>query len=326
MESTTKTDFSPETIVKLVKAQFGADAQIAKIKPLTAGWFNTAYEIEFADEHPAAVLRIAPHPQQRLLTYENEMMRKELLIYETLQQANVIPIPRLLGADTSRTLIERDYMFIERYSGRPLEEIKDQLSPEALDSIRYQIGRIAAAMHAIRNDTFGYFGDGPGAGSATWREAFGAFVETLLQDGETLGVELPLPYDKIWGLFRQQAHTLDEIQKPALVHWDLWPVNIFVIEKNGKFEVEGIIDWERAYWGDPESEPSIAIRMYGEAFYQGYGRELAPSQNAATRRKLYQLYLLLVMKIEAKVRFETAEHLGWVQTELAKMLENFTQV
>ena len=40
---------------------------------------------------------------------------------------------------------------------------------------------------------------------------------------------------------------------------------------------------------------------------------------------MYQVYLLLVMKIEAKVRFEEAEHLGWVETELAKELKNLAQ-
>ena len=54
--------------------------------------------------------------------------------------------------------------------------------------------------------------------------------------------------------------------------------------------------WERAYWGDPESEPAIASRHYGPAFYQGYERELSEGPNAAIRHKLYLLYLLLVMK------------------------------
>ena len=326
MESTTKSEFSLETIEKLVNAQFGSGTQIAGIKPLTAGWFNTAYDIQFAGQHPGAILRIAPHPKQRLLTYEHDMMRKELLVYETLQRAGTIPMPRLLGYDLSRQLIERDYMFIEKFSGQPLDQIENQLSATDKESIHRQIGEISAAMHAIQGDVFGYFGEGPGSGSTSWRAAFSAFVEALLDDGEDLGVELPLPYQNIRGLFQQHAHTLDEIQKPALVHWDLWPVNIFVNGENGNFKVEGIIDWERAYWGDPESEPPLAVRFYGPAFYQGYGKDLADTPEAAIRHKMYHLYLLLVMKIEAKVRFEEAEHLGWVQDMLEKELKEFEQL
>jgi fructosamine-3-kinase len=331
MKSNTKAVFSKETIKQLVESQFGFDTRISKITPLRNGWFNTAYEIQFADEEPAAVLRIAPDPKQRLLTYEKEMMKKELLVYKTIASAKessdlVLPIPKLLGADTSRSVLDRDFMFIEKYSGHTLDELIESISDNDLPAIQHQIGTIMGALHTIKNDAFGYFGDGPGCGSKTWREAFSAFWGALLEDGETLGVRLPFSYSKIWGLFEQYAPLLEEIDQPALVHWDLWPVNIFIIEVNGKYVVEGITDWERAYWGDPESEPALATQHYGSAFFRGYGQPLTKSQNAAIRHKLYQIYLLLVMKIEAKVRFEDAEHLTWVETELTKELINLDQI
>ena len=148
-----------------------------------------------------------------------------------------------------------------------------------------------------------------------------AFVKTLLDDGEDLGVELPIPYPQVRKLFSKHAHTLDEIREATLVHWDLWPGNIFIIGENDKLEIEGIIDWERAYWGDPESEPAIAAKFYGPDFFMGYGEELTDNPNAVIRHKMYSLFLLLVMKIEAKVRFENADHLSWVQTELVKGLK-----
>jgi fructosamine-3-kinase len=320
MESTTKTTLSFEMINKLVQAQFGSTVKIGEITELTAGWFNTAYEIRFANHTPDAVLRIAPHPEQRLLTYEQDLMRKELLVYKTIQQAAKIPIPRLLGYDMQRKLIDRDYMFTERLSGIPLTDIQDKLTSEDRQNLHRQIGEVAAGMQNIKGETFGYFGNGPGSKATTWREAFMAFTTTLLADGEALNVALPLPYSRILDLFTAHANTLDEIQEATLVHWDLWPGNIFVIEKDRGLEIEGIIDWERAYWGDSESEPAIAIQYFGKPFYQGYGRELTTTPSAAVRHKMYHIYLLLVMKIEAKVRFENADHLSWVQTELSEEL------
>jgi len=266
VESTTKKDFSLEIIEKLVKAQFGSATQIKTITPLTAGWFNTAYLIEFVNHQPDAILRIAPHPKQRLLTYEYDMMRKELLVYKTLQRSGTVPVPCLLAYDLSRQLIERDYMFIEKYSGRPLDQLQASLNDAQKEHIQRQIGEITAVMQSIQGESFGYFGDGPGSGSPTWRVAFCAFADALLDDGESLGVDLPLPYDQIRTLFHWQAHTLDEIMTPVLVHWDLWPGNIFIVEKNGE------------------------------------------------------------LKIEAKVRFENAEHLGWVQEQLQKELEALEQL
>ena len=123
MESKTKTEFSPGTIKKLVRSQFGSASQIAKITPLTDGWFNSAYDLQFLGDQSDMILRIAPDPQQRVLTYEKEMMRKEILIYKTIDSFEDIPIPRLLASNTSRIIIGRDYMFTEKFSGKPLNLI-----------------------------------------------------------------------------------------------------------------------------------------------------------------------------------------------------------
>ncbi len=104
---------------------------------MTDGRFNTAYDIQFVDDISDVVLRIAPNPNQHVLTYEKEMMRKELLVYKTIQQANIIPAPRLLGYDIEHQLIERDYMFIEKLSGQPLDKIQDRLSATDHESIQH---------------------------------------------------------------------------------------------------------------------------------------------------------------------------------------------
>lgn len=171
MESTTKTTFPLEVLKKFVKNQFGSTNQIKKITLLTDGRFNTAYDIQFVDDISDIVLRIVPNPDQHVLTYEKEMMLKELLVYKTIQQANIIPAPRLLGYDIEHQLIERDYMFIEKLSGQPFDKIQDRLSATDHESIQHQIGEITASTHSIRSENFGYFGNGTGHGSATWGEA-----------------------------------------------------------------------------------------------------------------------------------------------------------
>jgi hypothetical protein len=40
---------------------------------------------------------------------------------------------------------------------------------------------------------------------------------------------------------------------------------------------------------------------------------------------MYGLYLFLVMVIEARIRFETAEHLGWVREQLSLELQRLSQ-
>ncbi|MGC9520841.1 MAG: phosphotransferase family protein [Anaerolineae bacterium] len=198
MESNTKTTFAPEIIEGLAKAQFGTATEIAEIVPLTAGWFNTAYALHFLNLKPDVVLRIAPDPRQRVLTYEKALMRREVKIIQTASEIPGVPIPRLIGYDFSRELIDRDYMFMARLSGKPFNEIVGKLPPEAVQAIEREVGRCVARLGEVKGVHFGYPAGGPGWGSASWREAFTAIVEVLLRDGEEVGAELPIG----WGSLR----------------------------------------------------------------------------------------------------------------------------
>jgi fructosamine-3-kinase len=255
------------------------------------------------------------------LTYETNMMQRERLILETIQQVEEIPyVPRLLGSDFSRQLIERDYMFIEKLSGAPLWDIKDKLTPENYEELEFQVGRYIALLGQVKGDTFGYFGEGPGNGARSWKEAFIAMMEALLGDGEALGAELPVSYEDIREQLHRHTPTLDEIVEPSFVHWDLWQGNVFVKPQKGKYVIEGIIDWERAFWGDPDCETPVAGRFYGPSFYKGYGKELSENGPAAIRQSLYRIYLWLVLLIEIKVRDYEPDYLPWPRAEIHKDL------
>jgi aminoglycoside phosphotransferase (APT) family kinase protein len=319
MDSKTKTTLTPKIIEMLTKAQFGSTVKIKKIMPLTAGMFNTAYAIHFENLQPDIVLRIAPHPDQPVLTYEKNMMQREGLILETIQKVESLPfVPKLLGYDFSRQLIERDYMFLEKLSGVPLWDIKEQLTPKNLQALEFQIGKYIAMLGQVKGEYFGYFGDGPGHGSPSWREAFIAIMEAMLDDGETLEAALPVSYDQIREQLHRHADALDEIREPSFVHWDLWQGNVFVKPENSKYVIEGIIDWERALWGDPDIETAVACRFYGPTFFEGYGKQLATEGPAAIRQSLYRIYLWLALLIEIKVRDYEPDYLPWPRAEIQK--------
>jgi aminoglycoside phosphotransferase (APT) family kinase protein len=326
MKSATKTDFPISVIESLTQHQFGSSTKISQIKPLVDGWFNSAYEVSFANHKPDAVLRIAPPPEMRLLTYENDMMAKELLVNQSLQDIPDIPVPLILGWNFNRDLINHDYMFVERLEGIALNEIENRLTPTEKTAIYFQLGEIIRRVYTYEGNSWGYFGGGLGHEAKSWREAFSTFIYAILADGEDLGVAIPETYENIRDLFDRCAYVLDDIHKPSLVHWDLWPGNIFILRVGGKAVIEGITDWERAFWGDPESEPAIAASYYGADFFNGLGRELTKGPKAAIRHCLYGLYLSLVMLVEAKIRFENADHLSWVEQQLKNQIGFLSRV
>ena len=73
------------------------------------------------------------------------------------------------------------------------------------------------------------------------------------------------------------------------MHGDLWVTNVMVRDDG---EVSGVIDFDRACWGDVEWDLAIAeyCGVTKPAFWAGYGRQLEPSTDAAIRRMFYLLY------------------------------------
>jgi aminoglycoside phosphotransferase (APT) family kinase protein len=84
------------------------------------------------------------------------------------------------------------------------------------------------------------------------------------------------------------------------VHWDLWDTNVFVDPDT--LAVVGVIDFERVLWGDPLMEAQFVGKRANDHLVEAYGQPLFDQPHAVARRRLYDLYLYLVMTIECSYR------------------------
>jgi hypothetical protein len=91
---------------------------------------------------------------------------------------------------------------------------------------------------------------------------------------------------------------------------------VFILKQGDRYAIEGITDWERAFWGAPDAEMPMVLEPADDPFFIGYGRPLLDGRAAAIRHCMYRPYLWLVMVIEAKVRFEHASHVQWSRRRL----------
>ncbi|KAJ1301724.1 hypothetical protein OPQ81_008957 [Rhizoctonia solani] len=150
----------------------------------------------------------------------------------------------------------------------------------------------------------------------TWREAFTAFVLNLLADAQDALIP-DIPHDEIKHLLTLHASAFDEVTEAKLVIWDQWDGNVLISfadpEKKSGASVSGIIDYERALWGDPLMETTFRALMAPPALVEAYGAykpdELTPSQRI--RRMFYDLHLSLIWVIEVTFRgLQELEHGG----------------
>lgn len=300
MYSTTKNAKTREQIATMVAHAFEG-MQLAPheqaIQELKDGWFNAAYAISLADGREV-VLKIAPLPDADVLSYERNIMQTEVATMRLVQQNPAIPVPTIYFFDESLSICDSPYFFMQKIAGDNLEHVRATLEPVIQAKVDQQIGAIIHDINQFSGNYFGYQGN-PELRGASWKATFIKLIDALLADGQRKHVELEYSYAEIRAAVLKHAAALDEVTTPYLVHWDAWNANFFVHDA----KVVGIIDFERALWGDPLMEAQFRP-FSGESLsnvMQGYGKiDFTPAEEQ--RNQLYSLYLALVMAIECYYR------------------------
>jgi len=307
MESKTKNKKSFDQLARMVERAFNGITIAAgegAVRELKEGWFNVAYDIRLSDGREI-ILKIAPPKDAEVMIYEKNIMTTEVDSMRLVAQNPAIPVPEIYYFDTQQDVCDSDYFFMEKLKGDNLEQVRESLSRENRAQINRQIGQIIHAVNGFTGTYFGYDGN-PDLRGDTWKETFIKIVEAVLEDGARKNAEYGFEAREIREVMMKHAAALDSVTTPQLVHWDAWNSNFFV--QNGK--ISGILDFERALWGDPLMES-----QFRELFFEGgisesmrgYGKiTFTPAEDE--RCHLYTLYLALVMKTECYYRdYDTDE-------------------
>ena len=308
MESITKAQISQEQIKQLVIKAFGTNTYPVNIVENKEGWFNAAYFITLSNGKEV-VLKIAPPPQVKVLRYEKDILQTEVTVLQLLASSN-IPVPLVYFHDYSRTIISSDYFIMEKLPGNAYSKLRDSLKPEIQEQIDIEWGQICKAINDIHGTEFGSFIQLEKR-RRKWSEAFMVMIDDILQDGIDLKITLPLEYEVIRKMISSRVLILDEVKIPSLVHWDLHSGNIIV--NDGK--ITGIIDCDRAVWGDPLIETYLGYwpnPMDIRSILKGYGPLPIDTKEGKYRRVLYDIYLYLIMVIESHYRMYSQEHQNYV--------------
>lgn len=285
---------------------------LASADLLTGGQFATTYRVTMADG-TRVVVKTAPVGTDQLLTYEHDLLRAEAMVYGLASEVPVLLMPRVLLTDFSRTLLPSDVLVVSHLPGVPM--VDSGLADDDPRTMR-DLGAVMAALHQLTGEAFGY----PSAPAPTWRVAFERMVDDLLADAERWSVDVPA--EAVRAAVARHADLLTSVDRPALVHTDLWAGNLFVLPETG--ELVGVIDPERALWGDPLLELVGLHQMRRDppppALLEGYGPGLdVTSPSARTRLELYRMRHCLVMAIEITPRkFEG----DWVGAHRATVTAN----
>jgi aminoglycoside phosphotransferase (APT) family kinase protein len=297
------------TLARLVGQHLGTAPGGIQLRRIPTGKFNSSYYVHGGTT--PLVLRIAPpNDRSRMLFYEHQMMRQEPSLHALLRKQTDVPVPAVLANDFSHSEIDRDYLLMEWMPGTPLSA-QAGLTPATLNDIFRGVGCCLRQVHALTGDRYGYIGEHrPMVPQPDWASAFQIMWNSLLDDIERCGGYSRADAASMRRLADRHIKVFDRPVSASLLHMDVWAENILA-DEHGR--LAGLVDWDRALWGDPEIEFAVLdyCGISEPAFWEGYGAVREQSPGAEIRRVFYLLYEIQKYIVIRRVRNEDPQ---WADT------------
>ncbi|KAH0542366.1 hypothetical protein FGG08_003211 [Glutinoglossum americanum] len=274
------------------------DATLSSIKELTVGSLHTLYLLTMVDGS-RLVLKIAPSQNARLLRHEQEGLKTEAEVLQTLGAQGQIPVPRVLKYDAYGAELGAPYILMEYVPGMPLKELHPCLDANDKYYVDRQLGRFFYYISATPQLQLSF---GPlvrvisGAGFDRWGEAFLSLVEAVLRDAEDLVVLLP--YEQIRKEMDRLSPVLDDVREARLVVMNEGYSNILLDSRTKK--VTAVLDYGRVVLGDPMLSEIFATGS--SAFFEGFGSYPSLVGRGRIRQLLYACYRAIIAVVMAYYR------------------------
>ena len=304
----TKNRQTNDKVLRMAKAAF-PDKQVSGIKELDDGFCNVTYDISF-DDGSESILKIAAASRSGNTSNEINLMRAEVEAMKLVCDRHAARVAEVQYYDTSREICSGDYFFMEKIRGRNFNLEKERLSESTVEQINREIGEISRRLTEITNSEFGFLGD-----NRRYRSLYDftrVMLENLLHDAARINVDIVYPAKDFLNRLEEDKPAFDGIMPATLVHWDMWEGNVFV--HNG--QVSGIIDWERAMWGEAFMDDRFRYHSRNKSFLMGFG-QTAFTGDEIKRIRWYDIILYLTMMIEVYYReYETEDQYFWAKDKL----------
>lgn len=289
------------------------DKQVTEIKELTEGMCNVTYSVAFTDGSES-ILKIAAKDRSGNTSNEVNLMRAEVTAMKLVAGKCSFKVADVQYYDTSNTICDGNYFFMEKLEGDNFHFVKEKMSEEEISAIGKELGRISRELSTIQNPDFGFLGED------NRYDSLYAFVKqmltNLISDAERRNVDILYDGRTLLDQLEKEESAFREVKKASLVHWDMWEGNVFV--KDGR--VSGIIDWERAMWGEPFMDDRFRMHNRDKYFLEGFG-QTSFSEDELRRLRWYDIILYLTMMIEVFYReFEDKGQYFWAREMLEKVV------
>jgi aminoglycoside phosphotransferase (APT) family kinase protein len=258
-----RTTVKPDIAVSLAQAQAIVDRvvdgqTVAQVSELQGGAISAIYEIGLMGDAPSFVLKVYPESL-------HWKMQKEVNVCALLSGRLSVPVPRVLLADDTKSVIGLNFVLISKLGGVVLRVLEPTLADAALSSAYSQMGEVLREIHEISMQSFGYIGpEGVWTPHASNRAYVSFQFDKKLTEFAARGGD-PALGDRLRLVVHERAHLLDACPMAHLCHYDFHSGNILAERKDGSLRLSGILDFEGAIAGDPLMDIAKALYYFTPA-------------------------------------------------------------
>lgn len=233
-------------LVPLCTHAFGRHVRVKSIQELGNGQCNSTYLVSL-HHHGPVILRIAPPASRCSLWHERHLMQREVRMHSLLAPLGSL-LPRILVADFSHSLIERDYLFQTFIDGQSWVSLPGDISLPEHETLWCQFARVVKTISCIRGEAFGLvYGVSL---FSSWSHTLLDWLERTYKDAQQSGVDVSA-FQQLLSLAQSNTHLFDQIKEPRLLHGDLWWFNLLIQRTETGPHIVAVLDADRGSWGDP---------------------------------------------------------------------------
>ena len=286
-----------------------------------AGEFNSVYCVKCNGKE--YVLKIAPHKNKKVLTYEKDMLSNEIKWYERIGKGTSIKIPEIYFCDFSKSIIDADYFIMEKLHGVQMDKFRADC--KEIDSPTSKLATMAAEIHRIKNDKYGYAQNGL---YDNWYLAIKAMTQNLINDAKAVGRKSKRG-DKLLVYIEKYKDVLMKADC-SMVNFDLWTPNVICNTDEFGNATYAWIDPERTFWGDSVADfvalefgkPLVNKKQSLEAYNSVADEPIEITAEIEIRYNIAMAYLALIQEVEKYYRYSIFNY-GWIRNVVsAKSLYN----
>lgn len=315
MKSKTKYFVSESNIVEIFAVAGLGD--VTNVAELSAGEFNSAYRV--TANGAEYVLKIAPKDNENTLTYEADIMAREVEFYRLIAEKTDVKTPKIYYYDDTLSIIPTKFFIMEMLDSKPLNTVK--LSKSERLNVNKLIGEMVAKLHTVKGNGFGYEQNGL---YSNWYLALRSMVENLINDCARLNKKCKKGAKMLEFIDKSKA-ILEKVES-VYTHYDIWDGNVFYKNDIGEIELT-LIDTERGFWGDGIGDfvsIELMTALNKKTSVLGYNKiaekPIKFSRDEMIRYYIMTAYLGLIVYTEKFARYKTWQSKYFINTVLSNIM------